>query len=284
MPVFNGEQYIEQAIESILSQTLDRFVLIISDNASTDRTEEICRAAAQRDARIRYVRNEQNIGAAANYNNVFRLSSTEYFKWAAHDDMLETTFLERCVSALRQHQCAALAYPKTIDIDEYGNRLGEWADPFDISSRFAWRRIHKYSCRLQVACNPVFGVIRASHMRDSVLIGNFASSDVVFLFQMALRGCWIKCVDTVFYRRVHPEMSRKKVHSPEQIAQWYGADTPHIISDRFRHLFNREMAVIRDGQMTTGRRLFATLALRMAWIRWRVGKRWRRYRTQWTAR
>src|SRR5438270_1690210 len=97
MPVWNGEAFLSEAIESILAQTYGDFELVISDNASTDATAEICRSYAQRDARIRYIRQEKNIGANSNYNGVFRRSSGEYFKWAAHDDVLAPEFIYECV-------------------------------------------------------------------------------------------------------------------------------------------------------------------------------------------
>ena len=81
LPVYNGEKYLEQALISILSQTYTDFELIISDNASTDRTQAICREYAAKDPRIRYYCNEENLGAAPNHNRVFELASGEYFKW-----------------------------------------------------------------------------------------------------------------------------------------------------------------------------------------------------------
>src|ERR1700704_834024 len=85
LPVFNGQNYLGAAVDSILAQTYRDFQLLISDNASPDGTQKICRHYVQRDQRIRYVRNPQNLGACANYNNAFRLSAGKYFKWAAHD-------------------------------------------------------------------------------------------------------------------------------------------------------------------------------------------------------
>jgi glycosyltransferase involved in cell wall biosynthesis len=82
MPVFNGEKYLKEALDSILAQTYSDFELLISDNASTDRTEQICREYAAKDRRIRYYRNEKNIGAPKNFNRVFELSSGKYFRWA----------------------------------------------------------------------------------------------------------------------------------------------------------------------------------------------------------
>src|SRR5262245_45018612 len=95
LPIFNGEKYVAQAFDSILAQTYADFELIISDNASTDQTEAICQAYANRDRRIRYYRNNRNLGAAANYNRVFDLSTGVYFKWAAHDDIVLPTFVTK---------------------------------------------------------------------------------------------------------------------------------------------------------------------------------------------
>src|SRR3546814_12920885 len=89
LPVYNGANYLAAAIESILAQTVADFDLIISDNASTDATEQICRAYAGADRRIRYVRQPQTLGAAANFNLLARMSEKPYFKWAAPDDLLD---------------------------------------------------------------------------------------------------------------------------------------------------------------------------------------------------
>ena len=93
MPVYNGEKYLEEAIQSILAQTYSDFELVISDNASTDKTQEICLEYAARDSRVRYHRNEKNLGAAPNYNRTFELSTGQYFKWADYDDLLAEEFL-----------------------------------------------------------------------------------------------------------------------------------------------------------------------------------------------
>jgi glycosyltransferase involved in cell wall biosynthesis len=110
MPVYNGENFIVESLDALFAQTFTDFELIICDNASTDRTGEICREYAARDARIRYCRNETNIGASANYNLTFELARGDYFKWAAHDDICAPTYVERCVEALDRDPGVALAY------------------------------------------------------------------------------------------------------------------------------------------------------------------------------
>ncbi|MGH7626187.1 MAG: glycosyltransferase family 2 protein, partial [Gemmatimonadaceae bacterium] len=94
LPVYNSERFLEQSLQSLLAQTWSDFVLIISDNASTDGTAELCTRYAQADARIRYYRNETNIGNPRNFNRVFALTATPYLKWSTSDDYWAPTFLE----------------------------------------------------------------------------------------------------------------------------------------------------------------------------------------------
>src|SRR5512147_185345 len=108
LPVYNGENFLEAAVRSVLSQSLDDLQLVISDNASTDRTAEICRDYAAADPRVVYLRNETNLGAAPNYNRTFHESTGRYFKWLAHDDQMGPQYLERTVGALEARPEAVL--------------------------------------------------------------------------------------------------------------------------------------------------------------------------------
>src|SRR5215467_16020251 len=127
--VYNGERYLEQTVESILNQTFTDFELIISDNASTDRTYEISQAYARRDPRIRYYRSEKNMGAGWNVRRVYELGTGKYFKQAAADDLLEPDFLRLCVEALENDPSRVLAYPKTKVVDENGKFIENYLTP-----------------------------------------------------------------------------------------------------------------------------------------------------------
>jgi glycosyltransferase involved in cell wall biosynthesis len=87
LPVRNGEQYLAEALDALLGQSYGDFELIISDNASTDGTEAICRRDAGTDRRIRYIRQQRNIGRAGSHNMVFMRSRGELFKWASDDEL-----------------------------------------------------------------------------------------------------------------------------------------------------------------------------------------------------
>jgi len=132
LPVFNGGRFLKDTVDSVLAQTFDDFELIISDNASTDDTEEIARAYAARDQRVRYFRNEANLGAAKNFNRVFELARGEYFKWTAHDDICAPSFLLRCIEVLDRDPSVTLCYTRQIDIDEQGQILGR--NPYDLNT------------------------------------------------------------------------------------------------------------------------------------------------------
>lgn len=94
LPVYNGGDRFRGVLESILGQTFRDFVLLISDNASTDNTAEICKEYAKNDSRITYVRQDINLGAEGNFWFVFSAAKTKYFMWAAADDMRSSNFLE----------------------------------------------------------------------------------------------------------------------------------------------------------------------------------------------
>src|SRR5687768_13669514 len=100
LPVYNGADFIQACVASLLAQDYGDFEIVISDNASTDRTEEICRDLVAKDNRVRYFRNETNLGACPNYNKVFHHARGEYFKWAAHDDECHPAMIRRCVEVL----------------------------------------------------------------------------------------------------------------------------------------------------------------------------------------
>src|SRR3954470_1776125 len=120
LPVYNGERYVADAIDSLLAQTFSDFELIVCDNASTDRTEAIVRGFAARDSRVRYCRNVENIGLYPNFNLVRGMARGEFFKWLAHDDICSPTYLQRCVEALEADPAASMAYTRATAIDPSG--------------------------------------------------------------------------------------------------------------------------------------------------------------------
>ncbi len=219
LPVYNGENFLEQAIQSVLAQTLTDFELIIFDNASIDLTESICRRYVELDKRIVYHRNDKNLGAAANYDLCFNHSKGEFFKWAAHDDMIEPDYLEKTVKALQDHPEAIKCVTGVRMIDESGNTLDRYrqdslrGDQVRASKRF------KSVIKCQHNCVEFFCLYRRKALVGSQLHGNFVSSDRVLIAEMALRGRTIRLDDHLFIHRTH-DMQSIKAKPIERLAWW----------------------------------------------------------------
>ena len=205
LPVYNGEKYLRDALDSILTQDFDDFELIISDNASTDNTSIICQSYVSRDKRIRYFRNATNIGAAPNHNRVFELATGTYFKWAAHDDVCKPHMLRRCVDILEHAPpSVALVYPRFELIDNNGDVIELEFGFLSIDARH--ERPHK---RLSLVLSrvgmgtPMYGLMRAEVLRKTRLIDSFCRSDYVLLAELSMLGELWEVPETLLSRRLH---------------------------------------------------------------------------------
>ena len=222
LPVYNGENYLRQGIESLLGQTYTDFELIIADNASTDSTEEICRGYAGDDPRVRYFRHESNRGASYNFNYVVHQARGRYFKWHAHDDACLPEYLERCVGVLDEApETTILSQCRSVLINERGEHYAQYGqETRDIAADRPHDRLSRLVAELRL-CTYVFGLIRTEALRDTRLIDSFVSADVVLLVELALRGKFVMVQDFFQLRRVHPESSRLKNTSPRDLRQWF---------------------------------------------------------------
>ena len=135
LPVFNGEQFLERALKSLFGQTYGDFELLISDNGSSDRTQEICRDYQARDQRVTYWRHDRNRGAAWNYNFVVEQSRGTFFKWAAHDDECAPQFLAKCLECFHEaDETTVLCYPRTLFINAQGAVFAKFGDNLSLIS------------------------------------------------------------------------------------------------------------------------------------------------------
>ncbi|NOK62913.1 MAG: hypothetical protein GFH27_549293n310 [Chloroflexi bacterium AL-W] len=237
LPVYNGEPFLREAIDSVLAQTFEDFELIITDNASTDATPEICLAYAEADPRVRYYRNLHNIGAAGNYNLTVELAHGQYLRWLAHDDMFASTLLERSVAVLDTHPEVVLVYPRTMIIDQYGKVLRY--DDEDLNLRIPnihqrYQQFHRFA---RGEINAIFGLLRLSALRETPLIGAFSSSDMILLGEMALRGQFYEVPEYLFLRRDHVHTSVNANWAYSQRAVWFDpANAGRLQMTRWRWL------------------------------------------------
>jgi hypothetical protein len=188
LPVFNGEALLDDTIRSVLAQSFEDFELIICDNASGDRTAELCRDRASGERRIRYFRNLHHVSVATNYNLAFSHARGRYFKWLAQDELLLPSYLERTRSVLDQRADVVLCNTLMCRIDPAGKALGQHdsalhrADLPGCAARFAWMVSGLPSCA------DFFGLIRTESLRVSLLHGSYSGARRALLAQLALRG------------------------------------------------------------------------------------------------
>lgn len=221
LPVYNGENFLARAIDSILSQSFTDFELIIADNGSTDATHDICRDYADRENRIRFYHNLSNIGAAANFRKVFHLSKGKYFKWAAHDDLLAPEYLTQCIEQLEKRSDIILCHSQVRIIDQEGKMIrNENQENRDFDSPDPVRRFS--SLILNDLDNyEVFGVIRREILQQSPLIQGFIASDRTLRAELGLRGKICIINQPLFLCRDHPQRSIRLMPAHHLRGQWF---------------------------------------------------------------
>jgi glycosyltransferase involved in cell wall biosynthesis len=218
MPVFNGEEYLGRAIESLLIQSFLNFEVIISDNASTDRTEEICRSYRARDGRVRYFRNSSNIGILPNWRRVLDLASGDYFMWAACDDYWDPNYIETLLRCLLDKPNAVLAAGSTMFIAPDDSSR---ADMVTDRAPAPGTRAHIDTAKQllsQHATNWLHGIYRKEallRLSETFFREHYWGSDVLFLLQLCLAHEVVGTDDAVMYKCVFghkgPATPRKRV-------------------------------------------------------------------------
>ena len=203
LPVYNGERFVAEAIESVLAQTYPDWELVITDNASTDATEAICRSFAAADERIRYYRNTTNVGLARNFNRAFHLSQSPYFKWLAHDDVCLPEFIQRAVETLDAHPGASVVYPRMRAFDGDGKVVPAF-DTWSRATEYCDRRpdvrfrrfLNNFQHELDTGTSQpgvyIFGLMRAPALKRTRLMLGHMWADITLLSELLLEGEFIE--------------------------------------------------------------------------------------------
>lgn len=268
LPVYNGDRYLEEAIQSLLVQTYDDFELILSDNGSTDRTEQICREYVDRDCRVRYIRHAKNRGAAWNFNHAFTVARGRYFKWAADDDAYEPRFLQLCVDALDRDPSAVLAFCRAKFIDEQGTPLDAAPRRLPVDSPDVAERFLKL-VGAEHLITEIFGVIRRDVLAATSLIGPYVGSDRVLLGQLALHGRFARIAEPLFLHREHQQRSTYACPNASSQAAWFDPSRGNrAVFWRWRHL-GENLCSVQSAPLSFRTKL--SLWIRLAWQALRKG-------------
>jgi glycosyltransferase involved in cell wall biosynthesis len=202
LPVYNAERYLAQALDSLLGQDHSNLELIVSDNASSDSTQEICTSYAHRDSRLRYHRSEKNMGAVWNFNRVFELATGEYFMWAAHDDLRDPSYVSACLAALRQRPDAVLCCTDIRFIDEVGKAID--VPPHVAGIRPVGETAGQRLRQIARACNwfDVYGLARSAALKQTRRAVSTWGFDVVIELELCLRGRVVYVPEPLFSYRL----------------------------------------------------------------------------------
>jgi glycosyltransferase involved in cell wall biosynthesis len=235
VPIFNGENFLRQALDAIAGQTFPDFEVFLCDNASTDGTAEICREFVERDPRFRYFPSDTNRGAAWNFNRPVEMCRSPYFIWAAHDDRWRPTLLEKCSEALDLEPEIGLCYPRSVFIDEQNKELWHFDARLHLRDPDPIKRFTSFVRRYAEPdfCNPVFGLYRMSVLRQVSVLPPYPGSDMVMMSEVALNSHVHEVPDVLFERRDHPKRSIRASPTNADVANWFlpgsGKKTQHVI-------------------------------------------------------
>jgi|GEM_PF-199969 len=212
MPVYNGEIYIRQALNSLLAQDYPNFELIISDNASTDQTQEICQEYAANYPQIRYFRNGENLGSSKNFNRVFELAIGEYFMWAAHDDLWHPSYISKCVAKLQEHPQAVMCCSEVAFIDEEGNINPDWHHyrnretlGMEVSERV-------FTLVNKLTWIEVYSLIRSSALKQTNKMRSSYGADVILELELFILGELVKIPEVLFSYRIPRKVAKTSYH------------------------------------------------------------------------
>jgi glycosyltransferase involved in cell wall biosynthesis len=279
LTVYNGEQYLEETLDAFLAQTFSDFELILSDNASTDRTPAIAESYVARDCRIRYHRNEKNLGLAGNHNCVVQLARGEYFKWAAADDVCLPEYLARCVEVLDREPTVVLAYPRTQFVDFSGSPLSIDDPGWNLRSDAADERF-LFTIFAGHWANAVVGLIRRESLEKTRLMPAYPGGDYRVLSELSLLGKFYEIPEVLFMRRLHPGATSQHGTggaTPDQdwlVKCWKGSGS-RVSAPTWSLSLDRLRAIV-SARLPLGQKMFlARSLLRHAW--WQRGKLYREF-------
>ena len=238
MPVYNAEAFLTQTIEHLLNQSFGDVEVVISDNASTDATPDICRRFAAQDERVRYSRSAENHGAAWNFNRVLELARGRYFAWTAADDLIAPEFVETCRERLLADPGVVLAMSRAGVIDGGGlpivgdcdggarMRTGELLTDEAFANRWSYLGAASAARRyygvlvLSRRCYELFGLMRIEAVRQTGGLRSYPNAEKVFLAEMSLLGRFAQVPQTQFFSRWYRERFTNNAAADVQNSHW----------------------------------------------------------------
>jgi len=229
MPVYNGALFLDEALSSLMAQDYPGFELIISDNASTDSTEKICRAWAARATRVKYLRHRAGVDVFANFNTSLEAARGEFFMWAADDDLWEPCFVRTLVELLRPDPGAALAFCDFNNFDRDINSGPTYPRVRELPSPDRFTRLWRFlrQKEREGKANLIYGLTRRNALEAA---GGFRAwgrgswgADMLTVFRLLAEGNLVLSEKRLFRKRVSPPRESKDLFPPKPVRPWNAA-------------------------------------------------------------
>ena len=245
VPVYNGADFLPQALDSILSQSYSNLEVIVSDNASTDDTAAVCSSYARNDDRVKIVRQKTNIGVIGNWNAVARMASGRYFKWSSASDRCAPTFVEQCVRLMEADSTVVLVYSHTAFIDDENLPVSLSTEDPEARSELASERF-KTICSRLVVNNAQQGVIRTSALRQTGLDRPYPGGDMVLMAELALLGKYVLIPEPLLFRRASARTWTPLRTIEEKDKMFWPAGAPRLRLHSFRTHWDYFLTALRS--------------------------------------
>ncbi|GGM50828.1 hypothetical protein GCM10012275_22120 [Longimycelium tulufanense] len=267
LPVRNGEPYLYEALDTLLAQQDADFELHIADNCSDDATEEICRAYAEKDERVRYHRRERNVGVTDNHNRLVRDARSPYFTWAASDDAYHPDRLTRLLEALRADPSAVLSFTAARQIDAEGQAIGEWRNPCRTDHPDPIVRITDLIA-LEHENYHCYGLVRREALLRTSLLPPVKNNDRILVAELALHGRFAEVDEDLLWHRLHDRRLTQRTTARQWYLEQRSGPPPRVVLPDVEEALWYLRAVVRS-PLPARDRARAMLALR-PWFRRRA--------------
>lgn len=235
MPVYNEEKYIAESIESLLGQTYKDFTLIISDNASSDRTSDICRYYAKKDKRIIYIRQTENKGGLFNFKYVLDKANTPFFMWAGGHDKWHPQFIEKLLPIIENRKDLVAINSKAREIKLDGS-LGKIHKRDYTTTQFN-KPTDRYLYFLKhLNCNIIYGIWRTSILKNC-WFKPIINWDILMILDATLRGKFKQDKEILFFRRIVCEEKNEYRRQLIMITGKYNSKLPPLFLSKCQFIF-----------------------------------------------
>ncbi|OQW92521.1 MAG: hypothetical protein BWK78_01490 [Thiotrichaceae bacterium IS1] len=221
VPVRDGAKTLALALETLINQTHDNIEIIISDNASTDQTGEICKQFAEKDSRIVYFRQNSTFSAIENFRFVYEKSHGKYFMWAAHDDLRDNDYIETLLKGFEKEPTAAIMFSEVVLFDNYSclhksysdfGKHKNWSPTFQ-SKNLSFLKKHVKQQSDNIACIHIYGLINPKYLFDYPWFDSTSAPDLPLLHWLLSHGDFLYYPGTTLYYYVGHKNSVHQISS-----------------------------------------------------------------------